>query len=155
MKDVYEELNTCSLIEHGALSFFNTENLKKIGSFFDCKKVREGETLWNEGDPCDYTAFIVSGRVEVKKETEFKGKQVVVGIYSKGAVVGSLCILDKSPRAITAVALEDVSLLIISKVNFEKLIETYPVLSIQLIKGMLLSVSRRLKASFERLATFF
>jgi CRP-like cAMP-binding protein len=155
MKECLDELCTCSLIEHSALSFLHTDNFKDISDFFDCKNVPSGETLWNEGDPCDYSAFIVSGKVEVKKETEFKGKQVVVGIYSKGAVVGALCALDNSPRAVTAVALEDVSLLIITRENFEKLIEKYPVLGVKLIKGMLFSVSKRLKASFDRLATFF
>jgi CRP-like cAMP-binding protein len=117
--------------------------------------VAKGETLWNEGDICDYVAFIVSGRVEVKKETDFKEKRVIVGIYSNGAIVGELCILDGSPRAVTAVALEDVSLVLITQENFNKLIDKYPELGAQLMKGMLLSVSIRLRSSFARLAAIF
>jgi len=70
--------------------------------FFEGKNISAGETLWKKDDPCDYIAFIVSGRVEIKKETEFKGKNVIVGIYSKGA----LYLLDESLKKVKSVALE-------------------------------------------------
>ena len=77
--------------------------------------------------------------MEIKKETEYKGKNVIVGIYSKGA----LCILDDSLRKVTAVALEDVSLAIITQENLDKLIDTNPGLAAKLLKGMLITVSDR------------
>jgi CRP/FNR family cyclic AMP-dependent transcriptional regulator len=98
----------------------------------------------------DYIAFIVSGRVDIKKETEFEGKELVVGKYSKGA----LC-LDDSLRRVTAEALEDVTLAIITQKNLDKLIDTNPQLGAKLLKGMLLTVSSRLRQSFDRLAVFF
>lgn len=155
MKDVFGELCNCMKEKLSALSFLRANDLKELCGFFKCKNVAKGETLWNEGDICDYVAFIVSGRVEVKKETDFKEKQVIVGIYSNGAIVGELCILDGSPRAVTAVALEDVSLVLITRENFNKLIDEYPELGAQLMKGMLLSVSIRLRSSFARLAAIF
>jgi CRP-like cAMP-binding protein len=129
--------------------------MEELAEFFQPKTVKSGETLWEEGDACDYLAIINSGRVEVKKNTEFKGKHVIVGIYSQGTVVGALCILDGSPRAVTAVALEDVSLMIITQEDFDRLIEQKPEIGIKLLKGILLSVSIRLRKSFERLARFF
>ena len=89
--------------------------------------------------------------MEIKKETEFKGKNVIVGIYSNGA----LCILDDSLRKVTAVALEDVSLAIITQENLDKLIDTNPIVGAKLLKGMLLSVSDRLRKSSDRIVTFF
>ncbi len=155
MKDVFGELCNCMKEEFGAFSCLQIKDLKELSSFFKCRNVAKGETLWNEGDICDYVAFIVSGKVEVKKETEFKEKQVIVGIYSSGAVVGELCILDGSPRAVTAIALEDVSLVLITREDFDKLTDKYPGLGVQLMKGMLLSVSKRLRSSFARLAAIF
>jgi CRP-like cAMP-binding protein len=89
--------------------------------------------------------------VEIKKETEFGGMNVIMGIYSKGA----LCILDDSLRKVTAVALEDVSLAIITQESLDKLIATNPGLGAKLLKGMLLTVSDRLRKSFDRIITFF
>lgn len=155
MKDVLNELCTCMIGENSVFNFLSTEDLKELRAFFECKTVLAGEILWNEGDTCNYVAFIVSGRIEIKKETEFRGKHVVVGVLGRGSIIGALCVLDNSPRAVTAVALEDVSLLIISLEKFEELINLHPVLGSQLMKGMLLSVSTRLKKSYDRLSKFF
>ena len=155
MKDVFSELCTCTNDKLDTFCFLRTEDVEKLSNFFKCKNVSTGKTLWEEGDRCDYVAFIVSGRVEVKKKSGLKGNQVILGIYSKGDFVGELCILDNSPRAVTAVALDDVSLLFITQENFDKLINTYPALGSKLMKGMLLAVSKRLRSSFGRLIALF
>ncbi len=151
----FHNLCACLREEDSIFKFVGEENLGAISEFFQCVTVSAGEVLWREGDDCDYVAFIVSGQVEVKKQTEFEGKHVIVGLYNRGAVVGAVCILDGSKRAVTAKAVDDTSLAVISRDNFEKLIEEHPVLGTKLMKGMLLSFSVRLRKSFERLATFF
>ncbi len=155
MKDILNELCGCMKDELSAFCFLGSDDAKILSSYFECRDVKAGETLWKEGEFCDYVAFITSGRIEVKKETEFEGKPVIVGIYAKGAFVGELCILDGSPRALTAVALEDVSLVVITQNSFNELVNKYPELGVQLLKGMLLSVSKRLRKSFGRLAAIF
>ncbi len=149
------ELCACMQGQHHIFNYINADQLDELSKFFKCRSVPAGEDLWKEGDPCDYAAFIVSGRVEVKKQTEFKGRHVIVGIYSRGAVVGALCILDGTLRSITATAMEDVTIAAISREDFETLINTKPELGSKLMKGMLLSLSIRLRKSFERLASFF
>jgi CRP-like cAMP-binding protein len=151
MKAVFKDLGITLKGEKSEFHFLSDEDLKNLSAFFESKNIPEGETLWKEEDPFDYIAFIVSGRVEIKKETEFGGMNVIVGIYSKGA----LCILDESLKKVTAVALEDVSLAIITQENLDRLIATNPGLGAKLLKGMLLTVSSRLRKSFDRLTVFF
>jgi len=155
MKDVFGKL--CSFLrdEDGVFSFLCGDDFNKLSRFFEDKNVVAGEKLWTEKDICHYTAIIVSGQVEVMKETEFKEQRIVVGIYGRGAIIGELCILDNSPRAVTAVAREDVSILLITKENFDKLIIEHPELGAQLLKGMLYSVSKRLKGCYDRLRSVF
>ncbi len=155
MKNILNELCGCMKDEFSAFCYLGSDDEKILSNYFECRNVKAGETLWKEGDFCDYVAFITSGRIEVKKETEFEGKPVIVGIYAKGAFVGELCILDGSPRALTAVAMEDVSLVVITQKSFNELLSKYPELGVQLLKGMLLSVSKRLRKSFGRLAAIF
>jgi CRP-like cAMP-binding protein len=135
--------------------FLSDQDVPILAPFFDCRQVQGGETLWHEGDPCDFVAFIVEGKIDLKKETEFAGKQVIVGVYGKGNVVGEMCLLDRTPRAVTAVALEDCSLLLLTRENFDRILQAHPLLGIRLLKGMLLAVSIRLRKSFERLASIF
>ena len=151
MIDMFKGLSTYTKGEKSVFNYLSDEDLKNLSAFFESKNIPAGETLWKEEDPFDYIAFIVSGRVEIKKETEYRGKNMILGIYSMGA----LCILDDSLRKVTAVALEDVSLAIITQKNLDKLIATNPELGAKLLKGMLLTVSDRLRKSFDRLTVFF
>ena len=83
MKEILNELCTCMKDDLSAFCFFGSDDAKVLSGYFECRNVKAGETLWKEGDICDYVAFITSGRLEVKKETEFEGKPVIVG---KGAM---------------------------------------------------------------------
>lgn len=132
------------------------ETEKAIASrYLECLEVKAGTVLWHEGDDSHAAAFVVEGRIEVKKETEFKGKHVIVGIYGEGSVVGELCLLSGDNRAVTATALTDAWLLNLTGEKFEQLMEEHPVVGGKLLKGMFFAVSRRLRKSFERLAAIF
>lgn len=155
MQEQYNEY--CSYLV-GALTkliSIDAEEFKILLDYFHCKNISKGVTLWKEGDNCEYVAFIASGRVMISKETELKGNPVVLGIYTTGTFIGALCILDNSGRAVTAETLEDTSLMIITKENFDKLMNENPALWGKLMKGILISVSKRLKSSFQRLITVF
>ncbi|MDQ7787366.1 MAG: cyclic nucleotide-binding domain-containing protein [Thermodesulfovibrionales bacterium] len=151
MNGVFKELYTSMKGEKSVFKFLSDEDIEHLAAFFKSKNVPAGEPLWKEEDPFDYIAFIVSGKVEIKKEAEFGNMNVIMGMYSRGA----LCILDDSLRKVTAIALEDVSLAIITQENLDKLIATNPGLGAKLLKGMLLTVSDRLRKSFDRIVTFF
>ena len=155
MASVFDELCIYMREDLNAFTFLSQDDLKKASAFFQGRRFSSGEILWEEGDPCEYLAFIVSGRVQVKKKTKLKGNQVVLGIYSQGAYVGALCILDGSPRAVTAEAIEDLSVVVISRENFNKLSMKHPDIGNALMKGMLMAVSKRLKNSFNRLVAIF
>jgi CRP/FNR family cyclic AMP-dependent transcriptional regulator len=149
--------DSCALLKT-KLSFFHfssKEEIAELSKYFTCGQVKAGDTLWQEGDEADYQAFIVEGEVQIKKETEFAGKHVVVGIYSSGSVVGELCIVDEQLRAVTAVATKDTSLLILSRARFDDLLIENPELGCCLLKGILLVVSIRLRKSFDRLSAIF
>ncbi|PNU20788.1 hypothetical protein C2E25_05195 [Geothermobacter hydrogeniphilus] len=140
------------------LRFFNfmeDEDLDEVSHYFECRQVPAGQTLWKEGEPGTFVVFIINGRIELRKETEFKGRSVVVGIYGQGSIAGELCLLDHSPRTETAIALDHVDLIILTANNFEQMMSLHPELGNKLLRGMLLTVSRRLKKSFERLASIF
>ena len=135
--------------------FLEDADLPTLAGYFTCAEVKAGEILWKEGDAGEFEAFIVRGKVETTKETEFPGRQVVVGVYSPGAIVGELCIMEARPRAVTAIALEDTSLLLLERERLEELLVRDPALGVKLLKGMLLAVSIRLRKSFDRLAAIF
>ncbi|GAB4281977.1 MAG: hypothetical protein Kow0092_37090 [Deferrisomatales bacterium] len=147
----------CALVKRrlSHLYFLEEGDLEDVACYFRPLEVKAGEVAWREGDPCDSVAFVVSGSLEIKKETEFEGKQVVLGIYGPGAVAGELCFADRGPREVTAVALEDTCLIVIDRDRLEEMIEAHPALGVKFLRGLLLAVSRRLRQCFQRMASIF
>lgn len=141
--------------ELGFFSFCSESELEKVSSYFNCRTVAAGANIWLSGDPSDYVAFIIAGRVQIKVNTEFPGKQVVVGVFSRGAAIGVSCTVIKMPRNSTALAMEDTGLILLSHENFDRLIDDYPRIGVELLRGMLLSETTRLQRAYARLASIF
>jgi len=135
--------------------FLGIDDPMKLEPYLECRRLQVGETLWEEDGECGFMVFVVTGCLMVKKQTEFEGKNVIVGLYGPGAIAGELCILDASPRVVTANAHEDSEILVLTRENFERLCKESPELAVKLLKGMLLAVSTRLRKSFDRLASVF
>lgn len=136
--------------------FLEHDELAEIACGFDLIRAEAKEVLWREGQPCEFLGFIARGRIEIKKDTEFAGKGgVVLGVYGEGTVIGELCVLDDSPREVTAVALDDVEIVALRRERFDTLLETQPQLAVKLLRGMLLACSRRLRKSLDRLVAVF
>jgi CRP/FNR family cyclic AMP-dependent transcriptional regulator len=141
--------------ELGFFSFLSEGDLEEVSPYFNCRMVKSGQSVWESGDPCDYVAFIVTGRVQIKVDTEFPGKQVVVGVFSRGAAIGVSCAVSRTKRTSTAQAMEDTGLILITNENFDMLIDRHPRLGVKLLEGMLLSETTRLHKAYARLASIF
>ncbi|WP_305042625.1 cyclic nucleotide-binding domain-containing protein [Geoalkalibacter sp.] len=135
--------------------FLGDADLDVLRNYLKCWQARAGETLWREGDADSSVVFVVRGRLEEKKNTEFEDKQVIVGVYGPGAIMGEFGLLDGQPRAFTAAALEDSGLLVLERDAFDRLTLEHPEVGVRLLKGMLYAVTQRLKKSFDRLAAIF
>jgi CRP-like cAMP-binding protein len=151
MNSVLDDLYTVMRGENNVFNFLSDDDLKYLSNYFERKVIPAGKYLWDEEIPSDYIAFIVSGEVELKKETEFKGKRMVLGVYRQGAIL----MLDLSVKKVLAEVDEDVTLAIITQKNLDKLIKTNPMLGAKLLQGMLIKISHRLKRCYDRLIVFF
>ena len=137
--------------------FFNTLTNEEIEQFLNFCAFRtgiKGEHLWEEGDTDNYAVFIVSGKLGIKKKTEFD-KYMIVGTFAKGTVAGELCLLTDRNRSVTAVILEDIELLRLKSEDFEALISEYPMLGLKLLRHVFLVISNRLNRSTSRIASIF
>nr|WP_320049559.1 cyclic nucleotide-binding domain-containing protein [uncultured Desulfuromonas sp.] len=138
--------------------FFRTmphEEISCLLQFCTHHRVEAGEELWHEGDKENKAAFILNGRLGIKKRTEFSNRHIIVGTYGPGSVVGELCLLTDEVRGVSAEAITDVELLFLSNENFEALIQDHPSLGLKLLKGLFKMTSKRLNQSYERIASIF
>jgi len=137
--------------------FFKTltnEEIEQFLNFCEFRAGLKGEHLWEEGDTDNYAVFILSGKLGIKKKTEFD-KYMIVGTFAKGTVAGELCLLTDRNRSVTAVILEDIEILRLMSEDFEKLISEYPMLGLKLLRHIFLVISNRLNRSTSRIASIF
>ena len=134
---------------------FNSSEMDAIMEFCADVHFRANEILWTEGLEENYAAFILEGKIGIKKQTEFGGKPVVVGIYTAGSVVGELCLLTDRPRTVSAFALETTRVIALHNNRFEELIQKYPLIGLRLLRHIFLCTSQRLTKSYERITSMF
>lgn len=138
---------------HGFLkSIFANEDVLRLFDVIGAVEIEKGGTLFGVGQEADGMYFVVSGKMAVQKETGFGTRKQVVALLDSGAPVGEAGLLDEASRGATVVAVEDTSLLFLSKKAFNDLCEEQPKLGIVFLKWLLGRVSLRLKGSTERLA---
>jgi CRP-like cAMP-binding protein len=128
------------------------EEVQILAPYLDLRRYDKGEIIFREGEPGDFICFLCSGKVEVKKETKFKGKQIILALISKGSFIGELSIIDGNPCSATAVACADSQVLLLLQSNFDSFVEKYPIIGLKLLRGIARILSLRLRQSAERLA---
>lgn len=135
--------------------FLNDEEVERILPYFEIKEYPSNTVIFKEGEPGDYIGFVITGKLEVKKQTEFKGNQIILAILSKGAIVGELSIFDKHARSATVETIEPTKLLILKQDDIEDIIKNYPTIGVKLLKALVKILSIRLRKLSERLTTIF
>jgi len=150
IKDHLNELR-----EEIIFSLLDDEDVEKIIPFFQLIECPVKTVVFREGDPGDFIGFVLSGKVEVKKQTEFKGNQLIIALLSKGAMVGELSMFDKRKRSATVEAVEDTTILLLRNESFDALVQQYPYVGVKILKGLIRILSLRLRKTTERLTTIF
>lgn len=119
---------------------FNEKDMNLLEVSTSVKKVHKGEQIFSEG--LEATAFfiVVSGKVKVYKLSP-DGKEHTLHIHGPGDLVAEAAIFDSMVFPASCMALEDSTLIRISRDGFLNLIKNYPELALK----MMSSYSKRLR----------
>jgi CRP-like cAMP-binding protein len=135
-----------------AFNFLSDGEVDELCPFLELREWRENEIVMQQGDYEDYMGFVIGGKLAVKMKTGYWGKNIVIAILERGAIVGEGAFLDSGPRGNTVVAMEKSKLLTLTTQKMEELILNRPSLAIKLFKRMLHIQSLRLRKAGERIA---
>ncbi len=138
-----------------ALNDLSPDQAEALLASCEMREVAAGETLWREAEKSSFAAIVLDGRFEEKKLTEFANKQIVVGVYGAGAIIGESSLLDGLPRPLTVSCLASGRLLVLCRDRFHNLQSENPQLALHIYKYSTRSLSIKLAKSFERLAAIF
>jgi CRP-like cAMP-binding protein len=85
------------------------------------RSVKQGVTLFNEGDPGNSVYIVVSGCIEITRSTQ-NGRQMRLSITRPGELFGEIAVLGGGRRSATAIAVEDSTLREIDGTHFSELL---------------------------------
>jgi len=151
LKKIVRELKDDTNLFH----LFDEGELEKIAPYFERAHFGAGGKVFREGASADCIAFVTCGEVEVKKQTEFQGKEIVLACMTKGTLVGELALFDDQPRSATVEATMDTELLVLRRKSLDAFIEDHPALGIKVLKGISRVLSLRLRQLEKRLVDVF
>ncbi len=101
--------------------------------------------ICSEAEPGKELYIIQRGSVKISKIVD--QNEVMLAILKNGDIFGEMALLENMPRSASAVALEDTSLLVVNKANFQRMVQTQP----QLISKLTTLLAERLWFIYKQL----
>ncbi|MGA1801885.1 cyclic nucleotide-binding domain-containing protein [Rhizobium sp. HT1-10] len=111
------------------------DQLRLIAFGADRRHLAAGQTLFRERSPAECAYVVASGRFELTT-LDARGASRVEAVVEAGTLLSELALVTLVERKYTAVALEDSTVIRITRALFHRLIEEYPEAA-QLIEGRL------------------
>ncbi|MGD0169984.1 MAG: cyclic nucleotide-binding domain-containing protein [Smithella sp.] len=141
MSDQMDYNKLCSLTIFRDLDKKELETIQK--HIFE-QNVKKDSILFVEDMPGEFLYIILSGRVDIVKETIDKEK-IVLASMGANEIIGEMSLIDSQPRSATGVTSENSVLLVIKKQNFDEMLQSDPRIAAKLLMGLLKTISRRLR----------
>ncbi len=92
-----------------------------------------GEKIYQEGSPASTMFIIHEGTVKLVKESE-GGEEFVLGEFKKGDFFGELAVLGENKRTETAIALDKVKVLVITRPVFMTILKNNSEIAVRMIR---------------------
>ncbi|WP_445957810.1 response regulator [Yeosuana sp.] len=122
-------------------------DLESISRDYSLQNYKKNDLIFMEGDTANSLCFVQSGIIKTYKTSE-AGKDLVTGLFGQGSFIGQLSLLtDHGLYLESAMALEDVEIYKIPKIDFLTLLYGNKVVSkkfINLISNNLIEVQKQL-----------
>lgn len=113
----------------------STENLAHIAVITEEMRVAENEIIYKEGEISDSMYLVVDGKIRLHKN----GHDIMVA--EKKDAFGTWALLDDETRLVSAIALAESNLLIISKDDFYDLLAD----NVQITQGIIKYMAKKLR----------
>lgn len=130
-----------------ALTIFqelDKNELEKVHKHVFEQSVKKDSVLFAEGMPGELLYVIISGCVEIIKDTKNIGK-IVLATIGANDIVGEMSLIDSEPRAATARTSADSVMMVITKQKFNEILQSDPRIAAKILMGLLKVISRRLR----------
>src|SRR3989338_9811768 len=115
-------------------------DLARFGEVTREREYPKNSVILFEDDPGDALYMVVAGQVKVVLIGE-DGREVILSVLREGDFFGEMAMIDDQPRSAHVIAMEDSSLVVLRREDFQHRIREAPGVAL----GMLKAMSRRLR----------
>ncbi len=127
----------------------STKELTQLNELLHVKSFPAGAILFTTGEPAEAVYIVISGTLKIHAE-QADGKDVFIDLSGAGDVVGEMSIIENTGRTLSAIALEDSTLLWLDRASFLECLQAIPIL----LRNLVVIVSGRLRLANERIQAF-
>ena len=138
MPDIFDRL--LLLKRSPVFSMVSTDDLRMVAQSLEKQEYFSGDHIFEINDQGDHLYILVSGRIGITIDKD-PCSENYIALLEHGDTFGEMNLLDDLPRSATAHVLEDATVLTLEKTRLRGLIQSYPDISI----GMLRSMSLRIR----------
>jgi len=125
------------------------EAMGGLAETVEMKEIRRRQVVYLPGDPGNAVFLVNGGRVKVSKVTR-DGKELTLAYRGPGEIFGEACLIDGGPREEMAEAMENALVTEIQRPEFERLLQTQPMLGYRMTK-VLAQRRREVESKIENL----
>jgi CRP/FNR family transcriptional regulator, cyclic AMP receptor protein len=122
----------------------NFEHLSDFASYLTVYELFQGQTLFKERDESGFMVFLISGRIEIKKQST-PNEEVLVARFQEGKVFGEMSLLDGQARSASAVVKDQVIVYLLTKEAFFLMKKEHPRLALSITLKLAKIISCRLR----------
>jgi len=112
------------------------EECEKLATAVTKRKLKKGETLFEEGTKDETLYLLISGKLEVLKILT-GDKSIHIDTLKEGSMTGELSFIDGNTHTMRLVAKKDCEVLMLHKDAFEALVEKEPILTYHVMRSIL------------------
>ena len=129
------------------------EELAIVAEICSEQSFKFGQRIFNEGDPGNRLFIIAEGEVRVSRNVPGSGEEALA-VLKPGACFGEMAVFDRSERSTDAIANVDCRLIMISRADFEMLMDFNRDLAYKVLWSVVRLLCERLRITNNNLRSF-
>ena len=131
---------------------FSWRELEELSKYMSAEAFLKNTAIFEEGDKKAFMCVIFKGKVNILKESGNENK--LITSIGAGRIFGEMSVIDGSPRSATAKASEDTILMVLTKQEFNRILDEKPRMGAKILQKIAATMSQRLRETTGVLADY-
>ena len=134
-------------------SEFTREDIGLLSDYMRVYRAQGGQAMIREGDEGDFMLLIISGAVDIYKNSAQGERQLMTNVLP-GMTLGEMSMIDGEPRFATCIATDMTTFAVLTRDSMAKIILEKPSLGSKILIKLVEMLSQRLRQTSARLMQY-